>query len=586
MKHEAFRERDARVPSEGCPRSRWFRNFLIRQQNQEQRLDAAEWGTAAILTLTVLVLLAVQSLSAGSLWRDECGAAQLARMPAIADVINNFHFEAFPLLFPLIIRTMTNVFGTSDAVFRGFGFVVGVLVVCVLWLNAWLLTKKPPLLSLALIGLNTTFLVWGTSVRGYGIGGALILLAFGQIAKTLLEPTPRRFIFALIASLLCVHCLLYNSTLLAAICLGAMLVFLNRGDTPRALIILVIGVTAAISIIPYIGQYSAASHWNIVLKHEIDFLWLWTKLTAAIGATAAPAVQISGEHVSLTSIVWQIVLIAVMAGGIWRLVKLRGEKPSPQRDLILFAVTSASAAALGYYIFLRILSYLTQTWYYLALVMLLAVSMELLFHNLIRTAALRRARIWFVFLLILVVPAAGWKELRARHSNIDVIAQELEQNAQPGDLIVLNPWYYGVTFNWYYKGTVPWITVPAVGDLRTHRYDMVKEKMVSERPINDVKKAISSVLQAGNYVWFVGGVQFPPSGQAPHILPAAPNSQSGWLDGPYTDSWSEQIGALLNEYETDVKQVQLPGIGIVNNFENVPLVVVSGVCLEAAKCLP
>jgi hypothetical protein len=120
---------------------------------QTKYLGTAEWIVAGVLTATILFLLAVRAQHAGALWRDECGAVQLARMPTFADVIANFQFEAFPLLFPAIIRTMTNLFGTSDAVFRIFGFLVGVLLLAVIWLNARQLSKSPPLLSLALNGI-------------------------------------------------------------------------------------------------------------------------------------------------------------------------------------------------------------------------------------------------------------------------------------------------------------------------------------------------------------------------------------------------------------------------------------------------
>ena len=57
---------------------------------------------------------------------------QLAQMPTVEDIAHNFQHEAFPPLFPLIIRGYITVFGSTDAALRLFGFCVGCLVVGVL----------------------------------------------------------------------------------------------------------------------------------------------------------------------------------------------------------------------------------------------------------------------------------------------------------------------------------------------------------------------------------------------------------------------------------------------------------------------
>ena len=266
-------------------------------------------------------------------------------MPSFADVMRNFQFEAFPLLFPTLIRAITNVFGTSDTVFRAFGFTVGVLLVGVLWLNARLLSKNPPLLSLALVGLNTTFLTWGLSVRGYGLGGVLILLLFGQMARTLIEPTPRRFAMALGASLLCVHCLLYNSVLLAAMAGPLVLVFLSRKQIKPAMAVLGIGALAAVSVIPYIGPYSSGSQWNMVLKYPVGLYWFWLKFDSALGTP-----------ILAMAIVWHALFAALVIAALWRLWKIRATRTAPEWDFLLFGAATCLSAPLAYYVFLRILS--------------------------------------------------------------------------------------------------------------------------------------------------------------------------------------------------------------------------------------
>jgi hypothetical protein len=133
-----------------------------------------------------LFLLVVRATHAGALWRDECAVVQLAGMPSASDVLRNFQHEAFPPLFPLIVRIYAIVVGSSDTVLRIFGFCVGCLLISAFWINSSLFRSDVPLVALGLMSLNTTFFVWGTTIRGYGLGSALIVLMFGCIANLLL----------------------------------------------------------------------------------------------------------------------------------------------------------------------------------------------------------------------------------------------------------------------------------------------------------------------------------------------------------------------------------------------------------------
>ena len=99
-------------------------------------LKHAEWVIALILSATIIFLLIVRVTHAGGLWRDESAVVQLARMPAVSDIFHNFQHEAFPPLFPLIVRAHTIVFGSSDFALRIFGLCVGCLLVAAYWINA------------------------------------------------------------------------------------------------------------------------------------------------------------------------------------------------------------------------------------------------------------------------------------------------------------------------------------------------------------------------------------------------------------------------------------------------------------------
>jgi hypothetical protein len=210
------------------------------------------------------------------------------------------------------------------------------------------------------------------------------------------------------------------------------------------------------------------------------------------------------------------------------------------------------------------------------LIAVLAVALDCLAGTLSNSLSMRIGRIAFAIIALIVLPINAWPKLLERQTNIDIVAQKLTQEAKTSDLIVLAPWQYGISFNRYYKGAAPWITLPKIADLRVHRYDLLREKMFSEHPIDDVLEKIQETLANGNRVWIVGGIKLPPEGRGPRTLPPASNANTAWDNVAYSDAWMEQIGAFVREHSQRGQNVPLPTNQRINPFEDVPLMVVDG----------
>ena len=153
-----------------------------------RQLKRAETIVAVLLSLTVLLFLVVRATHARALWRDECDTVQTAQLPTLKDVAANFQYDSSPLPFLGLVRLYTALFGASDASLRAIGLVVGMALIGAAWFNSRSLNADTPLLFLILAGLNTTFLVWGTSLRAYGLGSVLIVLGF-RINGKVFTPT-------------------------------------------------------------------------------------------------------------------------------------------------------------------------------------------------------------------------------------------------------------------------------------------------------------------------------------------------------------------------------------------------------------
>ena len=82
------------------------------------------------------------------------------------------------------------------------------------------------------------------------------------------------------------------------------------------------------------------------------------------------------------------------------------------------------------------------------------------------------------------------------------MAAEVSQKAGPNDLVIVHPWYYGLTFAYYYRGTAPWTTLPPLADYRFHRYDLLKAELQRTNAIEPVFERLQSTPPVIAYGWF------------------------------------------------------------------------------------
>ena len=83
------------------------------------------------------------------------------------------------------------------------------------------------------------------------------------------------------------------------------------------------------------------------------------------------------EHSTFAAILWSVGVPFVIIVTIWRWWTLRRQKSLPEaQQLLLFFIALSVFSILGYYAFLKILSYATRPWYYLPLLCAVAAAIE------------------------------------------------------------------------------------------------------------------------------------------------------------------------------------------------------------------
>lgn len=552
-------------------------------------LTWAERAAVAALIATAVALSFRFWLSAGGLWRDEVNSVNLVSWP-IGEVWRKLQYDSFPILWFLVLKSWIAVFGGSDFAIRGLGFATGLGIVAAIWWTGRALGARAPLLSLSLFGLVPALVVYGSSIRAFGMGVMLITMTLGAMWRMIEKPAPWRIAAALLAALLAVQCLYHNCVLLFAIGVGAAAAgCLRSGSAARrrwiiAGLPLAIGAVAAATMLPYRETVAQIGAWNIIIKQPVDVPFLLTKFASTVDPSLASTDKRPG---SVMIWVWLALAAVGVAACVWGLASRRERLYLPAKAAAAFVLVSAPVALTAYVAFLKSLSYPTQVWYYLPLAAVLALSLEAALFPLLDASlwgrGLRIAAAFSIAAVLTLRPAlwdarcpGTWAMSAERETNVDLIAAQLGKIAAKDDYIVLNPFFLGVSFDRYYRGAAAWTTVPDVGEHRIHRYDLFMAKMAEPRPVTPVLLKIQETLRSGHRVWLVlwGGFSLLSPGQRPVVLPPAPGSPYGWSEGAYEASWSQQVAAAIQP-AISVREVPVTDRPVVW-FEHADLVEVSG----------
>ena len=508
------------------------------------RLQRAEWATALLITLFAVGLHGLRLVHAGPLWRDEAGALHLATSPSLAEVVATATTESFPPPFFFLVRSWVAAIGGSDASLRLFGFLVGLGLLALFWWTARTAAGTVPLLALALVAVNPSVLIFGDSLRGYGLGTVAIVAAFGAFARLAARPDRRAIALAAATALLSVQLLFFNTALLLALGLAAIGVGIVRRRPRVVLAVAAIGAAAALSLLPWTGSVLATRSWSGLLE-----------VSAGTPAILGEMARTASAPVAALRWVW--LLLPALA-----LVPLRatGDVGDERKDARLFALLALPGLILAQWAFLAALEYAPRPWYFLAMLAAAAVALDV---RLSASPPWRAVRLGAAVLAVLALALPATALARIRMTNVDLVEARIEAEAAPGDLVILTPWYMGISYLRYARGSTPWMTLPELPDRRIHRFDLLKARMAEPDPIADVLGAVERTLRSGHRVWVAGELEVPPPGAAVSTLDRQ-------------QDWSARFGAFLRDHAAQGGRVPVPWNGPVNGYERLELLVFSG----------
>ena len=520
----------------------------------------AEWLVAGLVTIAIVGLHLCFWQHAGAFWRDEVNTINLAQSPSFAALTH----DTFPVLLPLLVKLWSAI-GLSDLWLRSLGLLVGLAILAGFWCVARA-TRRPPLFSLVLFGLNLLLLTCGDSLRAYGLGTAWVVFLLAATWAFLKAPTwSRAGLLALLATL-AVQTLFQNAVLVLAVCLGAFAVCARRKDFPAAQKVFCAGVVSALSLVPYHASLAALPQAAVELRRGFSFYIanLNFKMATAFPFDACPAV-------------WEMLAVAVLGFALLALCAGKFVEKKGEEEMSMFAGVTLVAVVVMFLGFLWLAAAGARPWYFMPPLALVAACFDF---GIPLCALPRLVRVSVAGLLIgfaLVAAPLAALGVHEHFTNADRLAARVAASASPGDYIVVTPWFDGITFSRYYRGATAWETLPPLADHTLHRYDLFLDQMKDTNSLAPVLEKISATLRAGHRVWVVGQLEWPPDvSQVPPILPPPPLPGYGWSDLPYMGSWVWRTSYLLARHSEHFVSVADSDDGIPKFQESLRLFMAEG----------
>ncbi len=534
------------------------------------KLKLISWILFSLACLLFVFLNCVFYVNVGALWRDEVSSLTVADMPTFFSTLANFEIAGAPSLFTAILHFWIKI-GTaaSDAWLRLLPLLISLGIAAALVWRGVKFEGRPPLLALALLAFNPTVFYWGASLRSYGLAVIFIVVLFSLLQKMLEEPSFKNAAFAAVAAVLVVQSSFQGVHLVAALCAATAVAGIAAGKKRCALFALAAGAIAGLSLIPYALTLLKDGDWIATMKTQFMEISFWRVVNNSLGSAG-----LAMTHV------WTLLITGVLIAPALSL--LSGQDTEKRRERFatsLYAAAAILLSALGQILFIWFVKIGPSPWRTIPLIALFAMAVEAASGALGDSRRAWVGRIAAACLVISICLPTMWSRAHVHLTNIDKIAAHLMRNERPGDFIVILPYYCGISFDRYYAGKTPWMTLPPIPQGELAEYDkVIRRHMESpQKAIDPLIEKMTKTLRSGGRVWMIGGTPMTPEKgeQAPELIPG-PHPVHGWDIEWYFPAWQEHVGVLLEKHADQITLIDNSLRQNVMLHERFPLIFIEG----------
>lgn len=454
----------------------------------------------AAIVVAALVLAAVFAWCAGGFWRDEANELEMASR-TLPDLWASLHLDSFPLASFLFFKLwlLITPHGAQELVFRVLGGMIFLAIVLLVRANVRALSQGHSVLFLAFFVLNPYVVRYASGIRPYGLSAIFLLTALLFLGRFVRGARRRDLWLGTLFCFLGVHCHYSNVVLLLCLMLGTAVACLVGGDKKAAVTSLLAGLIVLATLLVYLPVLAEARYWTVLVQSNTpNWASMGERIKTFFGVLppSLGGIALYGALL-LGCLTWAVATI------------FRRQSSLSLKKTTWFALLAGLSAPLGLLALLAALRSPVAEWYFIPAAALLSVGADVLAsHFLESQPILRRPFLLLTGAVSLSLLVTGWPKLQVAQTDIPKIAAHIQAQGGTKDLIVLYPWYYGVTFHRYYHGGAVWQTLPPLADHSIHRYDLLRRQMETEQSLQSLLRQTREALKRGGTVWFVGEFQF------------------------------------------------------------------------------
>ena len=449
----------------------------------------------------------------GDFWRDEALFIFVSRITPTGELLRYLHqHESHPPLYYLMMRAWTAVAGTGDAALRALPLILGVLLVpLVAWIGARAFGSVAGLVAAILVAVHPNLAYHSAQVRPYA---ALVLpalvstYALWRLVETRRWSTVAVYVVATLAMLYLHH---WSWVLLAAQGLALVIVaWLGapvRDWAPRA------GIAWAAVGLGYVPLVPTFLRHARVAGHPGEELGPLDALARFSDVTVGQLENRLG------------VAVLLLAAGAM-LMRRGGRSHGGDRRLRAYALLGlVPPLAVGIALSLSGSSSLMVPHTLTTLIPFVAMGLGAAIAALLEDRRFVECALLIGLLATALLYDFGRLQ-RTGKTNAGMLAEALEGEARPTDVVVMAPDLYAPSFNYYFDPRFRQVDYPSGGRREVVHFDDYYQRIADTATLAALEDSIRAFERRGSRVWFVSNAAtFSDTAPLPDRLPPVNSPQ-------------------------------------------------------------
>ena len=483
----------------------------------------------------------------GGYWRDEIATINLAKSSSVSELFSSLKYNTVPLFYPLVIKILTLIPNYEDEWLKIIGMLIGIAPVLLIYFFNAKYKSIDPLIYILIVGFIPGLIRWEDSIRGYGLGCLTLVIFLIQSDIFIYKKNKITEVLLLITAIIACQTSYQNWVFIFTVYSG-LIMYLGLIKKKKEIYktILALGIIGT-SLVPY---------YKILQENKVIFKSTQLKdscYNIFVAVISSIKFQIFKSEIAPFGIILLLVFIPIIIG-LYKSIYTK-DIYFNEKAKIYFYFYSLFIGILGSLLLLISARYIPNPWHLCILITYVSFILAKLWKCLPIPSGIKIAFLSIIFVAVLFSLRNTLYLLSLKSTNVDAVALFLEKEYKKGDIVIVNPWYYGISLKYFLKDEIQIITIPPISRLDTHREDELNDFMESGGIdyFHLLENKIRETCNSNKTIWFVGEINPETSTINTINLPHAPDSRFGWMAGPFQVIWGQALYLILKNYAHSIE---------------------------------